>query len=207
MTHHTNLHKKRQKESGAVMVLCALVLLPMILITALVLDGSLFVTSHLQQNNNAEQVAMAAMRSFIDVTNEHPHNQAIFRQAYISAETVGEKNMYVSSPGNIQVIKGGLRWAGKSGNIVFGQWNPNVNPINAFTELCSWGSSACPATVNAAKVVLKTVQSGKNSSYLRPFFSGILGKDTKLNIRSEVIAYFDGDVIRLVLSKDVPYEA
>lgn len=183
-------YKRMKDERGGIMILCALSLLPLLIIVAFVVDGTLFVTSSLQQQTNAEQVAFAALRS-LDDSNNNP-----ILSATAEGETIGGLNTYISTRGAVQIKPGSLK-SQRAGKVEFGVWDPQAQHFEP--RICV--SRPCPSEINAVRAELYT-QRGKNS--LIPFFMKIL-KARNVDIRSEAIVYQDEGFYRVALSHSIPY--
>lgn len=172
-------------QRGAIHVLMCFMIVPLLAVAAVAVDGFLIMTSGIQQDNNAEYAALAALKEF----RNSPIHQDRFDKAARRAESISGLNFYVGAPGAAQMQEGGLD--GERGNISFGHIRadgkfaagPMMNAVNQPVM----DHHGMPV-FNAISVELHTA--GDSGIIAR--FSRIFGL-TRVNVASTVTAWFDAD--------------
>jgi Flp pilus assembly protein TadG len=171
--------KDNAQERGAITVLFAVMIIPLMLYFSIAFDGFLVMASDLQQDNNADYSALAALKRFRDLDGlaiEYRKSQAAAR-----AEEIAGKNFYIGAPGTKQVESNEIT-TGSAGVLLFGNYDRGSR---IFTE----GPDASNK-YNAVKLTLVTRPRGA----VQVFFAGIMGVK-KVNLRSNVIAFYDQELL------------
>ena len=163
-------------QRGVAYALSALLMFAIFAGAALSVDGFLAMTSSLQQDNNAEYAALAALRDLIEARGKNPglSQTDLWNIAADRAGIVAGLNFYVGNPGASQ----GGAMSGEAGRLQLGYWDPAAQP--------HFGAAAASGDINAVQLELVTPPTG----LLRMMFAGVMGV-RELEIRSRVIAVFD----------------
>jgi len=194
-------------QSGAVLVLVCLALIALMGVMALAIDAASIYVSHLQQDNNAEYAALAAVRQSKNPllppgSPGSPLNPGLLQAATARAEVVAGLNHYVGNivapgtPTPVQVKSGELE-NGRAGSIQFGFWSDTSRSLVVGGGCDAQGIP----TLNCVQVTLTTKRSNPSDGNLgvRTLFARIYNVDW-IDMRSQAIAVaqVDSPNVRLV---------
>lgn len=176
----------RHQEGGGVIVFLAVALVPLLALIALSVDGYSLMVSKLEQENNAEFAAIAALNSSLDASHERLV-PAIDTAGKHRAELIAGSNRYIGNRTARPVLNNEIvnRTAG---NLESGFYDRNRR---RFSNGGSCGSGGA-LIKNAVKLSLNTVGEDASGrfSHLMPIFARLLGHES-FSMRSSVIAYRD----------------
>ena len=173
-------------ERGAVYGLTAISMFAVMAAVALAVDGFLAMASSLQQDNNAEYAALAALQT-VQSRCSGTLAAGDITAAVDRAEAITGWNKYVGSPGADQA-EGGLGSGGSAGSVEVGWWNPASRSFSAR------GAEEACSGVNAVRISLHT-QSGEGgpATAVQTLFAGVMGVQ-RLNVSSTVTSYYNKDL-------------
>ena len=175
-------------ERGGALVLVALTLVPLIALFALGVDSFMMTASHLEQENNAEYAALAALHEGIDPVS----GLVIFgRESSMArrAEDVAGRNHYLGNKGAKQVYRGEVANQ-TAGTMKIGFYQKEQRRFYSSGRCQSTGE----LTQNAVQLHLITLSShlSRQSSQVLPIFRGLFGV-SEVRLKSQAIAYQDND--------------
>lgn len=169
------MHLKLRQQRGAVQVFMAIAILPLMCLLALAVDGFIVMTSSLQQHNNAEYAALAALDTYLNTAGASETDRKNI--ALQKAESVASLNLYIGNPSQQQVYTNDLK-NGTGGIVVFGFWDRELRTFRPGGP-----------DINSVRVTLKT-RSGPVSTAIKSLFARVMGF-SEVNISSTATAFFD----------------
>lgn len=173
-------------ESGCTLVFLAIALFPIVALIALSIDGYSLTVSRLEQENNAEFAAVAALNEGLDeVTGTISLNQDSARKR--RAELIAGSNSYLGNRA-AQPVKTNEIINATAGSLVSGFYDREQRRF-LTSGACSAGGRR---TLNAVRLSLNTVdqRTGRASSRMLPVFAKMFGYES-FSMRSNAIAYRD----------------
>ena len=186
------LNQRKSSERGAVHVLVALFIIPLLCCMALAIDGFLVITSNLQQNNNAEYAALAVLKELraqarAGTAIADRVGPAIARASVVAGSDL---NSYVGRR-DVKAVSGKELEDGRAGTVRLGRFNPSTGDfiLGSTQPIYDSLGNIVDRVYTAAEVSLRTQSSGRNTT-IHTLFAGIMGAH-ELGMKSVAYACYD----------------